>query len=390
MKKDRYDNSSLEDYIKARKIARLLTEGLPAVDESLIDDDCIMKTLGELSDEKKLTAMISEFQSSESEKIVHTHHLKMILNKKIDEKRHNNVKWFSIAAAVIAISFLVYFVGDRTTIKNERVYVIDHSTPERVVNPTLVLDNGQSVDLSAIQKDTVYENIVLKNRQLTYVKQQDSVKIIYNTLIIPTACTYSLILSDSTEVFLNANSKLYYPNFFNKDSVRMVNLSGEGYFKVKKDGRPFVVRCDVGDIVVYGTEFNVNTYSKNTLTTTLISGVIGVDLPKSESRIMLNPNEILHFDTQTNTRTINNVDVNRYISWKRGYFRRDKESLLSLLDEISNWYNVKFSYTNSKLSDIRVSASLRMITELEQILESIEILADVKFIMREGGDYRIE
>lgn len=404
MIKEKYDSSNFEAFIKARRIARLLTAKLNeeshndrvVINESLIDDDCIMGTLHELSDENKLEVKISEFQIIESEKMIHAHNLKTILNNAQSKKRNEGlgvkVKWLSIVAVIITISFLIYFVDKDSTLAEVTTYVIDHSIVEQVVNPTLVLGNGESVDLVAIQKDTIRKNIILKNKQLTYTDQLDSVcnKVTYNTLIIPAGRTYTLMLSDSTEVFLNANSTLCFPNIFNKDSIRVVNLSGEGYFNVKKNGQPFIVRCDVGDIVVSGTEFNVNAYNKNSMTAVLISGIIGVDLLSGKDNIMLKPNEILHVDMKANAEIIKNGNINRYISWKRGYFRRDNESLISLLEEISSWYNIKFSYANKKLSSINVTASLRMITEVEMLLSSIEILADVKFIKEKGGDYRIE
>ena len=54
-------------------------------------------------------------------------------------------------------------------------------------------------------------------------------------------------------------------------------LSGEAYFDVvKNDRKPFIVETDLGNIKVYGTEFNVKRYSADRqLKATLVEGSIG-------------------------------------------------------------------------------------------------------------------
>src|SRR5690606_19635828 len=63
----------------------------------------------------------------------------------------------------------------------------------------------------------------------------------YNTLVVPPRMDYRVILSDGTEVWLNATSTLKFPFTFRKNR-REVYLEGEGYFKVAKNaGKPFIV-----------------------------------------------------------------------------------------------------------------------------------------------------
>ena len=79
-----------------------------------------------------------------------------------------------------------------------------------------------------------------------------------NTLIVPRGGMYLLTLSDSTRVWLNADSRLEYPLAFS-GNMREVKLKGEAYFEVVKNAEaPFVVKTDLGDIKVLGTQFNVS------------------------------------------------------------------------------------------------------------------------------------
>ena len=60
----------------------------------------------------------------------------------------------------------------------------------------------------------------------------------------PRGKAYKLILSDGTEVILNAESKLEFPVRFTGNN-RKVYLTGEAYFKVSKDYKnPFIVETE--------------------------------------------------------------------------------------------------------------------------------------------------
>jgi len=62
-------------------------------------------------------------------------------------------------------------------------------------------------------------------------------------------------LPDNSMVYLNNNSSITYDEAF---TTREVKLTGEAFFSIVKDNQPFVVKTQLGDIKVLGTEFNVN------------------------------------------------------------------------------------------------------------------------------------
>ena len=69
-------------------------------------------------------------------------------------------------------------------------------------------------------------------------------------------------LPDGSEAILNAKSKIIFDTkSWGKSKNRMLSLSGEAYFKVKK-GSDFIVNTDYGDVTVVGTEFNVKSGKK--------------------------------------------------------------------------------------------------------------------------------
>lgn len=64
-----------------------------------------------------------------------------------------------------------------------------------------------------------------------------------------------IVLPDSSEIILNADSKLSYSEK-NWDIKRNISLEGEAFFKVAK-GKKFTVATKQGTVAVLGTQFNV-------------------------------------------------------------------------------------------------------------------------------------
>jgi len=80
----------------------------------------------------------------------------------------------------------------------------------------------------------------------------------------PPAATITIHLPDSTEVLLNANSRLEYPKAFTGD-LRRVMLEGAARFNVQRDTlHPFIVETGSLQTRVLGTVFDVDSYGCGT------------------------------------------------------------------------------------------------------------------------------
>lgn len=114
------------------------------------------------------------------------------------------------------------------------------------------------------------------------------------TIITKLAENKEIALPDSSEILLNAESKLSY-NDKNWDSKREVNLDGEAYFRVAK-GKRFTVKTSQGTIAVLGTQFNVENrdgFFEVTCYEGLVSVVFNGEefkLPAGNSAIAINGN----------------------------------------------------------------------------------------------------
>lgn len=81
-------------------------------------------------------------------------------------------------------------------------------------------------------------------------------------------------LADGSKIWLNADSKLTYPEVFSNDS-REVYLEGEAFFDVATNpGKPFIIHLAKGNVQVLGTSFNIRAYSNEPIQTSVKTGKV--------------------------------------------------------------------------------------------------------------------
>lgn len=88
--------------------------------------------------------------------------------------------------------------------------------------------------------------------------------------------TGNVALADNSAITLYRNSTLEYPEAFVEDSREVKLVSGEAFFKIRKDTtKPFIVHAPFADIKVVGTQFNV-IIKDNTLSIGVDEGLVQV------------------------------------------------------------------------------------------------------------------
>ncbi len=103
----------------------------------------------------------------------------------------------------------------------------------------LTLGDGTTVTLDSSQGTLGVQGnarvIKLANGELLYKKgshtKGDERAIVYNHVATPRGGQYSVVLADGSKVWLNASSSIRFPTDF-RDSVRMVEITGEAYFEI--------------------------------------------------------------------------------------------------------------------------------------------------------------
>lgn len=316
--------------------------------------------------EEELDA-IGEKLYDRMQSIRHPHH---------QSSKKTYLKYAMVAAVLLAVS-----IGAWLYVQEEQVPVLE-ATPLALseVKPgtgqaVLELENGESLTLGTLGQGSVYQSNGVEVEklgadELVFHAQKNKAELIprQNVLRTPAGGTYKITLSDGTAVWLNAESRLSFPEAFLGDT-REVRLEGEAYFQVARDeNRPFIVQAADQEIRVLGTQFNVLAYADEPQQqTTLISGK--VEVAHQGKRYTLKPGEQAR--TQGSDFTLKEVNTSAYTGWKEDLFVFEQASLQTILRRFARWYSIDIAYEVQRKDD-RFMGSISRRANLQEALEILE------------------
>ncbi len=184
------------------------------------------------------------------------------------------------------------------------------------------------------------------------------------------SCAYgdksSIVLPDSSRVWLNSGSKLTFSSNFKNG--RKVSLEGEAFFSVSKDkNHPFRVKTTDVDIEVLGTKFNLKAYpDEKSVSTTLVEG--SVNISSKYGNTLIKPDQKLVFDKESKTMAVQELsDTAPETEWKDGRFVFRNESLAELKPKLERWFDVDIVFGDEQVKTRKFTGVLSR----ESILEAV-------------------
>lgn len=336
---------------------------------------------------------------NEEEKIVlFAHVLKLVEEQESSKKSRNFVGAFLRYAAVALLFFtigaLLFYKKDQF---NPQFISQKLSKPIPENTAKLIRANGDDILLNHEKSVLKYQadgKLVVDNDTIRNINYNPEKEMAMNQLIIPYGKTSELQLPDGTQVFLNAGSRLVYPeNFTGK--TREVFLVGEAFFNVRHDKQhPFIVQTEDFRIKVLGTRFNLSAYpNDNVIETVLAEGKVSIgknDAGVFEKAIELSPNQLASFNRTTKETDIKTVDTDNYILWTVGLLKFESTDLSRITKRLERFYNVRFQYAEPLLGGLRISGKLLLNENFDEVCERVARAATVKIIKRGEGLYEIE
>ena len=208
---------------------------------------------------------------------------------------------------------------------------------------------------------------------------------ILNNLTTPRGGEFKITLEDGTQVWLNAESQLIYPDTFSANERRVI-LKGEAYFEVVKDEqKPFYVESNGQVVRVYGTEFNVRSYEEDAdIYTTLVSGRVSLQsMNGNEAELILTPGKQAVFDKRQQSTSVRPVDTQVVTSWRRGMFVFEEQNLEQIMRDLSRWYNFSYEFKDTSLRETVFMGSVPRYGDFNEILEILEKSGGVKFRVKD-------
>lgn len=201
--------------------------------------------------------------------------------------------------------------------------------------------------------------------------------------------TKTAYLPDSTEVTLNANTRLLYTGA--DTGAREVWLDGEAYFKVRHahGQRPFSVHTyDKVSIAVLGTSFNINSTGKNVkvvLEEGSVKLAIGDGSTKKLNELYLRPGEMLTYNKADGNYTKTTVLTSPYMAWKKGRLEMENYTLTDAAGFMQQVFGQHLVVSDHQLLQRSISGSMPIVYNADTMLMQLGKVFKVK-IGRSGDD----
>lgn len=182
---------------------------------------------------------------------------------------------------------------------------------------------------------------------------------------------YAGSLPDGSTYNLNTISKIsYVPGRWSEK--RALELTGQAYFDVKK-GESFLVNTKNGSVKVYGTRFDVKSYSDH-ITVTCFEGKVGVIDPAGVEKMITAQQQISiykgHF-TQISSINAESSD------WKSGFLTYSNQNILYILQDLEKHYDISFEL--SKENKAKYFTGQIMLGDLNKSLELLCVPLNISY-----------
>ncbi len=178
----------------------------------------------------------------------------------------------------------------------------------------------------------------------------------------------TLNLEDGTRIELNTDSRVVVN--FDRHTRTVVLESGEAYFQVAREQRPFIVVAGERKILALGTTFTVrrDESADDPVTVTLIEGRVAVapvdvsntlaQVPAPEVKI-LNPGERLRVRKHAKP-TVDSPAIDKATGWMRGQLIFDHTPLKEAVEEFNRYSALKIKVASEQTGAIPVGGIFRI------------------------------
>lgn len=301
-----------------------------------------------------------------------------------EQRQRKTMRCFAAAAAVVLLAVIGsvwYFTGDRKLVNPDL-----HNMPQAVAR--LTIDDITAGTTRATVTNSSGQTIVLSDDE----SGQDGTALFASSanqkpeepeqlcLDVPRGGEFKIVLEDSTEVWLNSESTLRYPETFSSEE-RRVAVTGEAYFHVRKDAsRPFYVESQGQTIRVYGTSFNVRAYHDEKATyTTLESGSISLSDGSISGEVFLSQGHQAILDHESDKITMTVVDPAVVTSWRHGRFVFEDQPLERIMLDLSRWYDFQYEFADESLRSRVFMGSIPRYSDFRTAIQILENCGGIHF-----------
>ncbi|MVM32380.1 DUF4974 domain-containing protein [Spirosoma sp. HMF4905] len=199
--------------------------------------------------------------------------------------------------------------------------------------------------------------------------------------------TSKVMLSDGSQVTLNANSSLRVPRFGFGKETREVVLVGEADFCIKHmpDHQHFVVQTNKNfEVVVLGTEFLVSTRETGKKVV-LNKGKVRLlyQEGKTNKQLTMKPGNLVTFDNEGRIRVKQTPKPQDFIAWEEHRFVFDGTTLAEISTLFAENYGIKLQIPDKALTQWTISGAFTAYTA-KDLIETLASASNLTY--RQQGD----
>lgn len=202
----------------------------------------------------------------------------------------------------------------------------------------------------------------------------------------------TVLLSDGTQVELNAHTNLVFQSTTTERRVRLGG--GQAFFVVTKDAaRPFIVDTPLGSVRVTGTAFDVRTLSAQSLAITVAEGAVEVRLGENDQRsasapIQLTPGDQLRSEAgESRVVSLTDDELARELAWREGQLALDNAPLAAVLERFAHYHGIGIS-AEPAVAQLALSGRFTL-ADLDNFLLALETVHPVRVIRDQSGTIRV-
>ncbi len=193
-----------------------------------------------------------------------------------------------------------------------------------------------------------------------------------------------LTLTDGSHIRLNSGSTLNYPKSFSRET-RKIYLSGEAFFNVKKDKRPFVVITDNAKTTVLGTRFNVWARYGKTRIIVKQGSVRFEPIHSEDEAVFVTKEKMSEITADSPPERPRSIETDDHLGWLVGKLIFRQKPLNEIIGELERHYGVSIGLAVQDTGLSTLTGSFKDMP-LDTVLTSICLTLNMK-VVKEDGRY---
>ena len=195
-----------------------------------------------------------------------------------------------------------------------------------------------------------------------------------------------ITLTDGSLIHLNCGSFLKFKKTFS-DSIRQVFLSGEAFFDIAHDERPFTVITENAITTVLGTKFNVRARDEETRVIVKEGHVRLRSAHAEDGDVILSKNQMGQITRSVPLESPKPVDAKHRLGWLENKLVFVKTPLKEILGELERYYDISIESIDKELNQKTITATFEDLPA-ETVLSSICLTLNVQY-QSDDETYRI-